>query len=592
MKIDRFKKLSIIIFSIGFVFIIVGVSYAFFTYSKTGMYNQVIEGGRMGVVYNEATGNNVTLENVFPLTDEEALTDAKEFEWTVTGYNESFKPVYYAIEIVYGNTNTSKVRFKDSDIKLSLYENNNLVFENKIFDNLNKQDIYYGMFATGTSKETPTINNYKLRLWINDNVFITDTTDTIDTTGKTVYSSSAYSNLYASFKINVRANLNYMDTGYLTYDANGGKNAPEKTSLTTNKVTSMKPTMDGKGFLGWATSSDAIVPEYKSGDAYSGVGRTLYAVWSDTKNVMVTSFPTTISDQKANITEVYFVNDTQSNIDTKYNSASIKVDLTSSGSVKGWLEADANNSGKYILYIGSYGATYLTTAYNLFGSYTSLTKIDLSNVDTSSTTNMSAMFNGCSSLTTIDVSHFDTSNVKTMSLMFSKCSSLVNLDVSNFVTNQVTNLGGMFTNCSKLASIDVSRFDTSKVTDMNSIFNACSSLKSIDLSNFVTTNLTNMAYMFSNCSGLTSLDLSSFTTGKVTSMSYIFSGCKNITVLNISSFDLSDSNTVLTRFGSMFNGMSSSCQVKVKDTNAQSWVLSAENAHPTSWSTSNVLVQA
>ena len=120
MKIDRFKKLSIIIFSIGFVFIIVGISYAFFTYSKTGVYNQVIEGGRMGVVYNEATGNNVTLENVFPLTDEEALTDAKEFEWTVTGYNESFKPVYYAIEIAYGNTNTSKVRFKDSDIKLSL----------------------------------------------------------------------------------------------------------------------------------------------------------------------------------------------------------------------------------------------------------------------------------------------------------------------------------------------------------------------------------------------------------------------------------------------------------------------------------------
>lgn len=553
-KLDKFRKLPAIIFSIGFVLIVIGVSYAFFTYSRTGLYTHEIEGGKMGVIYNETTGNNVTLENAFPLTDEEALTRGVEFEWTVTGFNESPKTIYYAIEMEYGNTIDSKTRFSDTDIKLSLYENNNLIFENEIYDNLNKQDIYYGSFPSGTSADTPTVNNYKIRLWINDNVMITDTTNTVDTTNKHVYSTAEFEKKYASFKINIRANLTNMRVGYLTYDANGGENAPDPTELTTNRVTTKRPTNSGKSFLGWATSKDATVPKYRPGSIYTGMAQTLYAVWSDTQNIM-SSFPTTITNQKSNITKVYFVNDAQSKIDAKYDSASIKADLTygNTGSVKGWLETDPDNSSMYVLYIGSDGITFLSTASYLFSSFENVTLIDFSNVDTSKTTNMFSMFQYCYKLKELDLSNFNTSQVINMTYMFSGCSSLTNIDVSSFDTSNVKYMVRLFSGCSKLSELDITNFNTSQVKDMSCMFYGCSTLNSVDVSNFDTSNVTNMDSMFHECVNLTTIDVSSFNTGKVTCMSSMFSmgfvgGSKLTKIITGAYFDTSNVTTMNSMF--------------------------------------------
>ena len=49
-----------------------------------------------------------------------------EFEFSVTGYNESDKNVYYAIEIDHGEDVYGKNRFLDTDMKLTLYENDEL----------------------------------------------------------------------------------------------------------------------------------------------------------------------------------------------------------------------------------------------------------------------------------------------------------------------------------------------------------------------------------------------------------------------------------------------------------------------------------
>ena len=46
-------------------------------------------------------------------------------------------------------------------------------------------------------------------------------------------------------------------------------------------------------------------------------------------------FPSTITSHKEEIIEVYFISDTQANIDSRYNQASIKADLSKSGNVKG-----------------------------------------------------------------------------------------------------------------------------------------------------------------------------------------------------------------------------------------------------------------
>ena len=117
--------------------------------------------------------------------------------------------------------------------------------------------------------------------------------------------------------------------------------------------------------------------------------------------------------------------------------------------------------------------------------------------------------------------------------MFRDCSSLTNVDISNLDTSNVTDMSNMFLNCTSLISLDVSNFDTSNVMFMNSMFNGCSGLTSLDVSNFSTSNVTNMYRMFYKCSSLTSLDLSNFDTLQVTNMDSIFYGCTSLNTIYV-----------------------------------------------------------
>ena len=154
-----------------------------------------------------------------------------------------------------------------------------------------------------------------------------------------------------------------------------------------------------------------------------------------------------------------------------------------------------------------------------------ISRINLSDYDTSEITDMSMMFLGCSSLVSLDLSGFDTSQVTDMGWMFCGCSSLESLDLSGFDTSQVTDMGSMFHGCSSLWALDLSGFDTSRVTKMGSMFYGCSSLKSLDLSSFYTYCVTDMGWMFHDCSSLVSLDLSGFDTSRVKNRFMMFYGC-------------------------------------------------------------------
>ena len=120
-----------------------------------------------------------------------------------------------------------------------------------------------------------------------------------------------------------------------------------------------------------------------------------YAIETFEGNRMNT-FPKVISDHKEEISQVYFINDTENNISSRYNNANIKADLTyyATGKVYGWLEKDTSDTTKYILYIGSNGKTYLNTGNYLFYIWTNVKTIDFSNADTSNVTDMSSMFYG------------------------------------------------------------------------------------------------------------------------------------------------------------------------------------------------------
>ena len=74
-----------------------------------------------------------------------------------------------------------------------------------------------------------------------------------------------------------------------------------------------------------------------------------------------------------------------------------------------------------------------TSTYRMFSDFSSVTSIDLRNLNTSNITNMSCMFASCYELTNITFgSHSNTSNVTDMSYMFYGCSGLTSLNLSNF----------------------------------------------------------------------------------------------------------------------------------------------------------------
>ena len=222
---------------------------------------------------------------------------------------------------------------------------------------------------------------------------------------------------------------------------------------------------------------------------------------------------------------------------TSMNAANIE-DEDSDYEIKLWLDP----TDKTAYYYAEPERVYLNEDMNsMFRNMSSLTSLNLSNLDTSKVTNMGGMFLGVSNLATINLSNFDTSKVINMSFMFFGMSKLTTLNLSNFNTSKVIYMNRMFSDVSNLTTINLSNFDTSKVIDMGFMFYDMSNLTTINLSNFDTSKVTNMGSMFYNMSKLTTFNLSNFNTSQVTNMDYMFAGMSNLTNLQLSElFDTSN----------------------------------------------------
>lgn len=169
-------------------------------------------------------------------------------------------------------------------------------------------------------------------------------------------------------------------------------------------------------------------------------------------------------------------------------------------------------------------------------------------------------------------------------------------EIANLDTSLITNMQNMFSYCSSVVSFNCSHFDTSNATNMSSMFNGCRFTTSIDVSNFDTSNVENFSNMFNGCFNWRTevdLDLSSFTLDKARWIGSMFSGCTMLRTLDISNMDFSN---ITSNFGYMFTNCGTGTstrltKVYVKDANAQNWVLTANNGHPSTWSTANVVIK-
>jgi len=153
---------------------VVGISFAAFSYSKTGTVANTITTGTITMSYSEPT-NGINLTNALPITDTagKALTgNNNTFDFTVAATVSGSTTINYAITAVKGDECT----VADSGVKVYLtdQEDAQILAPTKVSaltttTNENAAGAPAGQYIlkTGTYSETKT-EEYRLRMWVAD----------------------------------------------------------------------------------------------------------------------------------------------------------------------------------------------------------------------------------------------------------------------------------------------------------------------------------------------------------------------------------------------------------------------------------------
>lgn len=166
---------------------------------------------------------------------------------------------------------------------------------------------------------------------------------------------------------------------------------------------------------------------------------------------------------------------------------------------------------------------------SVFYKNQTLKTIDLSNLDTSSVTDMHEMFENATNLTTITgLDNWDVSHVTDFSGMFEGDTSLTSLgDLSKQNTSSATDMNSMFENCTKLITTGkLNNWDVHNVSSFVGMFNNTTNVTDIgDLSNWNTSSATDLHGMFMGTKGLSDIgDLSNWQTGSLMNITNLFNG--------------------------------------------------------------------
>ena len=203
---------------------VVGVSFAFFSYTKAGNTNNVVATGEIYTYFNE--GSAINLTQAFPqktapaaITGSNAAStqDVGYLKFTVTGKNESTTPVTYKVYFlegdapaarVKGQSNIQPVRMNDSEISIRLTvsgtDSNSTITPttntttsgtytadptpmSTITGHTGSDRQVIGndgaLLATGVfNQNSNTTHVYELNMWVNETVKISDTDTSVNGT--------------------------------------------------------------------------------------------------------------------------------------------------------------------------------------------------------------------------------------------------------------------------------------------------------------------------------------------------------------------------------------------------------------------------
>ena len=228
---NKIKQKQMILMFIGIAILLVsitGITFAFFNYTRTGGANIIKTGN---IEFNMTQGKTINLQNVFPVTSEEALADTSNTsvcEIVITGRNTYAGGVEYLVSTVNATNTDVPVSILVSVENNGNGANDNLgTSDDNYFNNRNSyttshykklignsltgdQLILVGYIASSASTNNSINGKLTIRAYFDkNNMIITDTPDETNTGNKTVMSTSEWNALNTngvSFQVKVEAN--------------------------------------------------------------------------------------------------------------------------------------------------------------------------------------------------------------------------------------------------------------------------------------------------------------------------------------------------------------------------------------------------
>jgi len=192
------NKKVIIAVLIGILLIgVVGISFAAYTYNRSGTTNNKQLVGDIYMHYNES--NTLTLENAMPSS---SYIANKYFEFTIDGKNTTTnKDIWYDITLSHGAVPNNKAetnRIADRFLRFRLVEvisgSETEIFNNWKYSDITNKRVLVATIPRNTSSQVT--HTYRLYMWIGSDVTISGGEAEGD------YSLSEWNNLFASVIIN------------------------------------------------------------------------------------------------------------------------------------------------------------------------------------------------------------------------------------------------------------------------------------------------------------------------------------------------------------------------------------------------------
>ena len=155
------NKLILIIFIIGIILIVTGVTYSLYNILFVGKKEQTVVVGNINFIYNEKT-NGLSLNNDDILDNTSGINQEKYFDFDISLNSSNNTSITYQIAIEEDKTNTL------SNDKIKLYltdQNNNKIKEPVSISDLKLDDKGYRKLYINTINQNGT-QKYRLRAWV------------------------------------------------------------------------------------------------------------------------------------------------------------------------------------------------------------------------------------------------------------------------------------------------------------------------------------------------------------------------------------------------------------------------------------------